>query len=335
VYRTYTYGRVHYFSYVPRVYYQPAFYGWVHRPWRAPVVYAWGWGPAPWFYGGYFGPEPAYPSAALWLTDYLLAENLKLAYENRIAASGEGQPQPQVPLAQNNSATLTPEVKQLIAEEVQQELAAEQAAAAQPASLQAAGAAQQSAVPDGPPPALDEKVKVFVVSTGLNLTAGSDGQTCTVTPGDIIERKGRDVTADGQVPVSVLNSKDGDCPVDFAAALDVSALQDMHNDFREQISAGMEKLASNQGKAGLPTGPAADPRQVAEGQASASADAKDLLAKQVQEADRTEAEINDLKREWMVDVQGELRRSVHPPLPIGPVNALPQRHGITESWQLS
>jgi hypothetical protein len=162
---------------------------------------------------------------------------------------------------------------------------------------------------------------VFVVSTGLNLTAGSDGQTCTVTPGDIIERKGRDVTADGQVPVSVLNSKDGDCPVDLATALDVSALQDMHNEFREQISAGMEKLASNQGKAGLPAGPAADPRQVAEGQASASADAKDLLAKQVQEADRTEAEINDLKREWMVDVQGELRRSVHPPLPIGPVNA--------------
>jgi hypothetical protein len=135
----------------------------------------------------------------LWLTDFLLAENLKLAYENRMAASGAGQPAPQVPLAQSNPVTLTREVKQLIAEEVQQELAVEQAAAAQPASLQPTGAAQQSAVPDAPPPALDEKVKVFVVSTGLNLTAGSDGQTCTVTPGDIIERKGRDVTADGQV----------------------------------------------------------------------------------------------------------------------------------------
>jgi hypothetical protein len=95
----------------------------------------------------------------------------------------------------------------------------------------------------------------------------------------------------------------------------------MHNEFREQISAGMEKLAGNQGKGGLPTGPAANPRQVAEGQASASADAKDLLAKQVQEADRTEAEVNNLRREWMVDVHGELRRSVQPPLPIGPVNA--------------
>jgi hypothetical protein len=132
------------------------------------------------------------------------------------------------------------------------------------------------------------------------------------------------------VPVSVLNSKDGDCPVDLATALDVSALQDTHNEFREQISAGMEKLARNQGKAGLPAGPAPDPRQVAEGQASASADAKDLLAKQVQEADRTESEINDLKREWMVDVPGELRRSVHPPLSIGPVNAeqLVKKNGL-------
>jgi hypothetical protein len=206
VYRTYTYGSVHYYSYVPRVYYQPAFYGWVYRPWRAPVVYTWGWGQAPWFYGGYFAPEPVYPSAALWLTDFLLAENLKLAYENRMAASGEGQPPPQVPLVQNNSVALTPEVKKLIADEVQQELAAERAAAAQPVSPQPTGAAQQSAVPDAPPPALDAKVKVFVVSTGLNPTTGSDGQTCALTPGDVIQRTDRNVTADGQVPVSVLNS---------------------------------------------------------------------------------------------------------------------------------
>ena len=102
VYRTYTYGRVHYSSYVPLVYYQPAFYGWVYRPWRAPVVYAWGWGPAPWFYGGYFAPELVYPTAALWLTDFLLAENLKLAYENRMAASG----------ARTTTATSSPGPKQ-------------------------------------------------------------------------------------------------------------------------------------------------------------------------------------------------------------------------------
>jgi hypothetical protein len=292
VYRTYTYGSVHYYTYVPRVYYQPAFYGWAYGLWDAPVAYAWGWGSsAPWFYGGYFAPESSYPTASLWLTDYLLAENLKLAYDNRTAASGEGSEQ-QPPLAQNNSVTLTSEVKQEIAEEVQQQLAAERAAAAQPAPLQPTGAAPQSAIPDTPPPALDPKFRIFVVSTALNVTASSDGQTCALTPGDIIERSSRTVTADGKVPINVMNSKEGDCPVDLATALDVSTLQDMHNQFREQISAGMEKLASNQGKGGLPAGPAAHPRQVVEGQAAAAADAKDLLAQQVQEADQTEAEIS-------------------------------------------
>jgi hypothetical protein len=293
VYRTSTFGGIHYSSYVPSVYYQPAFYGWANRPWGAPVAYGWGWGHAPWFYGGYFAPAPFYPSAALWLTDFVLAENLKLAYDNQVAAGAEGQPQPQELLAQENSAALTPEVRQLIAAEVQQQLAAEQFAAAQPASLQPTAAV---AVPDAPPPALDPRIKVFVVSTGLNLTAGSDGQTCALTPGDVIERTGRNVSADGQVPVSVMTSKEGDCPVDFASALDVNVLQDMHNEFRQQISAGLEKLASDQGKGGLPAGPAANPRQVAEGQAAPSADARDLLTRQVQEANQTEAQINQASK---------------------------------------
>jgi len=289
VYRNYTYGRVHYSSYVPSVHYQPAFYGWANRPWAAPVAYAWGWGRAPWFYGGYFSPAPVYPSAALWLTDFILAANLQLAYQNQMAASGAGQADPQAPLVQNNSSRLTPEVKGMIAAEVQQEIAAEQAAAAQPASPQVAAAA---AVPDAPPPALDARVKVFVVSTSLNLATGSDGQTCALTPGDIIQRTGRNVTADGQVPVNVLDSMEGDCPVGFATALDVGVLQDIYNDFRAQVSAGMEQLASDQGKGGLPASPAADPQQAPEGNASVFAGARDLLAKLVQTADQTETEIS-------------------------------------------
>ena len=291
VYRTSTFGGIHYSSYVPSVYYQPAFYGWANRPWGAPVAYGWGWGNAPWFYGGYFAPAPFYSSAALWLTDFVLAENLKLAYDNQMAASGQGQPEPQAPLAQENSAALTPEVKQLIADEVQQQLAAEQAAAAQPASLEPTAAV---AVPDAPPPALDPRIKVFVVSTGLNLSAGSDGQTCALTPGDVIERTGRNVSADGQVPVGVLDSKEGDCPVDFASALDVNVLQDMYNDFRAQISAGLEKLASNRGQGGLPAGPAADPQPVPEGQAPALTGARGFLAKLAQDADQAEGAISQV-----------------------------------------
>src|ERR1039457_4334816 len=55
VYRSYRYRSVSYVTYVPRLYYQPAFYGWAARPWGPTVAYSWGWAPAtPWFYGGYF-----------------------------------------------------------------------------------------------------------------------------------------------------------------------------------------------------------------------------------------------------------------------------------------
>ena len=286
VYRSYTYGRYRYASYVPGTYYRPSFYDWASNLWAAPAVFTWGWGRASWFFGNYFGAATVYPSAAWWLTDFLLAEDLKLAYEMQSEGAGEGQGEPSP--AANNSMTLSPEIKKMIAEEVGRVLAADEAAAAQTAPLEATSAS----VSDAPPPVLGEKVKVFVVSTGLNLNMDSEGQSCALTPGDILKRTSRNLTADGQVPVGVLVSKDGDCPAGFVTALDLGVLQDMHNTFREQIEAGLVKLAGNEGKSGLPGGPAADPRPVAEGQAPAAADAKDLLAQQAQEADRTEAEIN-------------------------------------------
>ncbi len=282
VYRERTFGRIHYYTYVPRVYYHPAFYGWAYRPWGTPVRYAWEFGPSPWYgyYGGYFVAEPVYPTASLWLTDFLLAENLRLAYENRVAANGGTPPDA---TAASGSAALSPEIKRQIAEEVQQQLAAERDMAAQSQT----GATLTPSI-DTLPLALDPKQKLFVVASGLDLTSGS--QACSLTPGDIVERTSRNVSDDGKVPIAVLNSKDGDCPVDFAAAMDVSTLQDMHNQFREQIAAGMDKLASNQAK-GLPSAPAAMPRVVADGQASADSEARALLSQQASEADKTEAEV--------------------------------------------
>jgi hypothetical protein len=131
-----------------------------------------------------------------------------------------------------------------------------------------------------------------VVSSNLNLSAGSDGQTCALTPGDILKRMGGNLTAEGQLPVGVLVSKEGNCPAGFATALDLAVLQDMQNEFCQQISDGLAKLASNEGRGGLPAGPAADPQPAAEGQAPASADAKDLLSQQAQEANQTEAAVS-------------------------------------------
>jgi hypothetical protein len=289
VYRSYSYRSVSYVTYVPRVYYQPAFYGWAARPWGPTVAYSWGWAPAaPWFYGGYFAPAPVYSTPALWLTDFLLAANLQAAYDNR---QQQYQDQQQEPLpAQSSGVVLTPEIKALVAEEVKQQLEVERLTALQPT---AAPPAQPSGA-DVPPPAL--KQRVFVVSTSLDVTALGSGESCGLSAGDIIERTpGQSVTTDGKVAVNVMSSKAGDCPADFATQIDVATLQDMQNDFKKQIASGMETLASNSGKGGLPASPAANPRPNADGQAppnpSTDAQSRDLVAKLNLEADQTEADI--------------------------------------------
>lgn len=83
VYRGYVYGGHTYYAYYPSYYYRPAFYAWAYNPWPGPLYWdaaAWGWGGAPW-YGYYaFTPYPYYAGPSYWLTDYLIAANLKAAY---------------------------------------------------------------------------------------------------------------------------------------------------------------------------------------------------------------------------------------------------------------
>jgi len=286
VYREFRYHNVLYYRYVPAVYYGPGFYAWAVTPWGPSVRYAW-FGlatPAPWFgfYAGYFTPYPTYASPDLWLTDYLLAENLRLAYESQQAGNG-GQALPP-PNVQPGPATLSPEMKALIADEVRQQLAAEKAAAVQPTS---SSPQQPAPGADQPPPALNQRF--FVVSSNLDITTGA-GQACSLSPGDIIQRKGKDVTPDGGVAVEVVSSKPGDCAADSPATVQLADLQDMHNQFREQLDSGLKTLAENQAK-GLPNGPAAGARPVAEGTADPVADAESQLIAQETDAAKLEAQV--------------------------------------------
>ena len=287
VYGAYTYRGFHYYGYVPSFYYHPSFYGWAMRPWGPRVAFGWGWGPAaPWYYGGYFAPEPYYPTPSLWLTDYLLAENLRGAYENRQLAADEESAEPEI--AQEGSVALTPEVKMEIAAEVRQQIEDEQAAQSQPAPAPVIQGAAEAV--EAPPPAL--KQRVFVVSSNLDVAAAGGGQSCALSPGDIIERTpGQPITSDGKVAVNVMSSKPGDCPTDFATQIDIAALQEMQNEFREKVDAGLASLANNQGKGGLPSGPAANPTPSALGQAPPDPQAQSLVAGANQQADQTEAEV--------------------------------------------
>ncbi|HUI51652.1 MAG TPA: hypothetical protein VLX60_07700 [Terriglobales bacterium] len=295
VYRGYPYRGVVYYRYVPAYYYAPGYYGWAYSPWPGPVTYAWGWNAAPWYgpYGYYFAPAPVYPSAAFWLTDYVLAESLRAAYESQQASAvaantASAQAAPDAESAAGGNVTLSPEVKAMIAEQVRTQLAADRAAAEQGAAPNSAPS-QPAADAEQVPQALDPNLRVFIVAANLEVT--SDGQSCSLTSGDVLMRSENAPGQDNAVGVNVVSSKKGDCASGTSPRVQVADLQDMHNHFREQMDSGMQTLAQNQGKNGIPTGPTANPRENPDGQAVADLTASADLQKQQQDAEEAEKEV--------------------------------------------
>ncbi len=252
VYRPYYWHGNPYYRYAPAYYYGPRYYGWAYNPWAAPVYYPWGWAGNPWYgyYGYYFAPAPFYPGANLWLTDYILAENLRMAYDAQQDADPGLQTSPRVAGANPNDGQLSPETKQAIAEEVKQQLLAEKSAAEHPSAAPSQSGAKDEQVPDVLRPAHT----VFVVASNLDVTK-PDGNECELTPGDVISRMDDTADANDKVQVRVTSSKRNDCETGSKAAVSVADLQDMHNRFREQLDAGLKQLAEKQGGDGLPAAP--------------------------------------------------------------------------------
>jgi len=310
VYRSYYYGRHYYYGYYPARYYYPVFYGWAYSPWRPPVAYlGWGWVGAPWYvyYGGYFAPyavyPPAYPSAAYWLTDYVIAANLQSAYDEQTEANSptavdaqqtqansspeSGGTNPSQAGNNSNSVALTPDVKQAIAEEVKAQLAAEQTASPQGGSPSGG----QSPTPSGGdvPPALDPAHHIFVVASSLDVT--SDGQECALTAGDVIYRTTNKPDQANKVVANVSASKKTDCAAGKDIAVSVDDLQEMHNHFQEQLDAGMKTLAAKQGTEGLPKAPDTTTRPGEVPVPASDPSATKALDEQQTLADKTEAEV--------------------------------------------
>jgi hypothetical protein len=301
IYRGYYYGGRPYYGYYPAYYYGSAYYGWAYNPWPAPVYYGWGWGGAPWYgyYGGYFAPYPVYPSAAFWLTDYLISVNLQAAYAAQAeaeAGTNLGYPawdqlvasMGAIPAADTaNAVALSPELKKAISEEIKAQLAAEQTQAGSAKSSSEQGAAPANS--NEAPPALDPARRVFVVSADLSVVA--DGEECALTAGDVITRLTDKPDDDNNVNVSVSASKKTDCAPGKQVAVSVDDLQEMHNHFREQLTSGMGELAKKQGKDGLPKAP--DTTTTAGDVPAPPADksAAKTLEDQEKAADQTESEV--------------------------------------------
>jgi hypothetical protein len=230
--------------YSPVAYYRPAFYGWAYNPWAVPIAFSFGFAVNPWYgyYGPYFAPYPVYPSASFWLTDYLVSQSLAAAYEAR---AQENAAAAQIAAAD----AMSRQTKDLIAAEVQRQIALENAEAAHSAQVDPASSGIQRMLGDN-------IQHVFITGASLDLVDTS-GNECPVSQGDALQLVGPpppDATAANLI---VLSSKGGvECHRGATVSVAFADLQDMQNHMRETIDQGMGELQAKQAQGGLPALPA-------------------------------------------------------------------------------
>jgi hypothetical protein len=286
-YNRYSYHGMFVYGYAPGFYYAPAFYGWAYNPWVTPVPYAWGFVAAPWYgyYGAYFTPYPVYPSASLWLTDYIISQSLAANY----AAAQAAQQQAALP---PDAAPMTPDIKALVAEEVKRQLAL---------SNQEAQTTAANNVPDPASSGIarmmsDNIQHVFVAGADLDLVDAT-GTECAVSEGDALQLTGPPAADATAANLVVLSSKGGvECHKGATVSVALTDLQDMQNHMRETIDAGMGDLQQKGGTGGLPAVPAsakAAPAKAAFVDIAPPPDpnAAAEVAKQATEADKAELEV--------------------------------------------
>lgn len=286
VYRTYQYQNITYYQFVPVAYYSPLFYRWINSRWSTPVTYAGDWDGQPWAAANqqYFAPDSSYSTPDALVTDYVIEEDLKLAFEGQDSTRDEASP---MAGGNGDSMPITPQVKQVFAREVgsevtEMEIEAKSAGAVDPKS--------KSDVPEQVPSVLNPEHRLLMISTNQQVTTTS-GETCLLTGGDMIVRTGNEIVEGDKVEISVLASRPGDCPYNVAAKIELAALQEQSNEMRAQIHSGISMVANKQGTHGIPPGPDSALHGAPEGYAPADADAGNQLHKLQQEAEKAESDI--------------------------------------------
>ena len=231
LYRPYTYAGTNLDVYAPPRFYEPKFYQWAASRFNAPQPFKWGYttNPPPWFayYKGYFTPETTYANPAVWLTDFLLASSLERSYTTARPAS-------ETPPA-DGSPAITPQVKQLLADEVGRQVKQE--------SVEA----QENAQHKDPQPGAgsvvqelgDRQPHVFVVASDLDLVDPT-GRRCMISEGDVVQVVSGPQPSTGTASAVVLASKGGiECGRAAQVEIALTDLQEMQNHMRETIDQGM------------------------------------------------------------------------------------------------
>jgi hypothetical protein len=97
--------------------------------------------------------------------------------------------------------------------------------------------------------------------------------------------------ANQNVTASIQSSKKGDCAIGQTVAIGVQDLQEMHNQFREQLNDGLKKLIEKRGKHGLPKPPDTAPAGGEVPPPTPDSKAQEQLIAQQQQADQTEQQV--------------------------------------------
>jgi hypothetical protein len=300
-----------YEAYVPAVRFPAAYYGWALAPWPHPVLYSWGWRAQPWYpvYGALFTPYPVYASPDLWMTDYILAQNMQAAWQAQAVA-------PPPPAATNYlDPAAAPGATDADSSYV--DPAAAPGAVAPSADPSApppspGEAAPAAPAPTAPPPAitpqikaqLDAQIKVqlqeqqaatatpatlttpsgpaalrpnhvfFAVVQPLDVASGPN-RHCRLSANDYIKRTGGMSADDWMIPVVVELSAPSDCPEGLATRIGLNDLNAMENEQEAQVLQAMRAASRSMGPNG--PGPAARPSQIADGSATPDPGVLDAL----------------------------------------------------------
>jgi hypothetical protein len=241
-YRPYNYGGTTLDVYAPQRFYSPGIYQWATSRFSTPQIPAWNYVATspPWFahYKSYFTPETSYTSPVLWLTDFLLATSLIAAYNTHAPSSQAATAQKAASSAQSapaDAAPVTPQVKELVADEVGRQVKEESAEAkanAQDRDLRpgAGGIVQELG---------DKEPHVFVAASDLDLVDPS-GRRCMLSEGDVVQVISAANPNTSTASAVVLASKGGlECERAAQVQVALTDLQEMQNHMRATIDQGM------------------------------------------------------------------------------------------------
>jgi hypothetical protein len=268
-----------YQRFVPAVQYPAAYYSWALTAWPHPIAYSWGWRTQPWYatYGVLFAPYPAYSSPDLWMTDYILAQNMQAAYQGQAVTSAPPAAEPapdsgaaapdappsNLPPPQPSTTPLsvppaiTPEVKAQLDTQIKVQLQDRQTAVATPATL----------TTESTPPALRANHAFFEVVQPLSVPSANAQGFCSLKPNDYIRRSGGMSPDDWMIPVVVELSAASDCPVGLHTRIGLNDLNAMENEQEAQVLQALQAASKSMGPNGPPNTPSAHPALIAAGTA--------------------------------------------------------------------